>query len=129
MNEQAHRHASGDESSADRQSVDPVCGMRVDDKTPHRYTFERREFLFCSARCRKRFMAAPTQYVKKADTETPSETARPSTHDHAQHVKTSEASGTPKRVEALPARAGTQEAAGAVTMYTCPMHPQTRRPA
>jgi len=70
MNEQARRHAGGEESSSDRQSVDPVCGMRVDGKTPHRYTFEGRQFLFCSARCRERFMAAPAQYIKKADAET-----------------------------------------------------------
>ena len=66
MNEQAPGHGIAGESSTDRQSVDPVCGMRVDGKTPHRYTIEGREFLFCSARCRERFIAAPAQYIEKA---------------------------------------------------------------
>ncbi len=59
MNEQTHHHANAIESSTDTQSVDPVCGMWVDAESPHRYTFQGREFHFCSERCRERFMAAP----------------------------------------------------------------------
>jgi Cu+-exporting ATPase len=127
MNEHAHRHAGGEESSSDRQSVDPVCGMRVDGKTPHRYTFEGRQFLFCSARCRERFLAAPEQYIKKADAETSVQATPAPTHDHTHHVKAGEASRMGGSVSAAPPEK--EKGSGPVTVYTCPMHPQIRRPA
>ena len=127
MNEQAQRHAIANESSTDRQSIDPVCDMRVDAKTPYRYTFEGREVHFCSERCRERFIAAPTQYVKKADTQ-PSQATPPARHDHSHHATGSEVSRIRERVGAPPAKARSDAGGGPVTMYTCPMHPQIRRP-
>jgi Cu+-exporting ATPase len=111
MNEQAHGHGIAGESSTDRQSIDPVCGMKVDAKTPYRYTFEGREFHFCSERCRERFKAVPTQYIKKADTQS-SQAMPTATHDHAHHVMGSETSGTRERVGASPAKAGSEEEDG-----------------
>jgi Cu+-exporting ATPase len=128
MNEQTHHHANATESSTDIQSVDPVCGMRVDAKSPHRYTFQGREFHFCSERCRERFIAAPMQYIKKAGTETSPETTSSPMHDHSHHVKGNAASGMPEHVDAPPSGTGKEESSP-VIMYTCPMHPQIRRPA
>ncbi len=127
MNKQAHRHAVAGETSTDRQSIDPVCGMRVDANTPYRHSFEGREVHFCSERCRERFIAAPTQYINKADTQ-PSQATTPATHDHSHDVTGSEVSGIRERVGAPPAEAHSDAGGGPVTMYTCPMHPQIRRP-
>jgi P-type Cu+ transporter len=43
---------------------DPVCGMDVDPATsPHHAAYEGEEYHFCSARCRKKFVAAPETYL------------------------------------------------------------------
>ena len=43
---------------------DPVCGMRVDRATAaDRTTYQDREFIFCSDRCRDRFLAEPQRYA------------------------------------------------------------------
>jgi Cu+-exporting ATPase len=62
MNEHTHHPVQGSEGHVDR-SIDPVCGMRVRADTPHRYTFEGTEHLFCGARCRERFVAEPARYL------------------------------------------------------------------
>jgi hypothetical protein len=69
MNDQTHHHANA-------QSVRPIpsrpircAACRWMPSHLHRYTFQGREFKFCSEHCRERFMAAPMQYIKKADTE------------------------------------------------------------
>ena len=47
-----------------RGAKDPVCGMTVDrGKTPHRSEFDGATVYFCGAHCKKRFDAAPEQYV------------------------------------------------------------------
>jgi P-type Cu+ transporter len=44
-------------------ATDPVCGMEVDPaKTPHRYAHEGREYFFCCAGCRSKFIADPQRY-------------------------------------------------------------------
>ena len=128
MNEQTHHHAKATERSTDTQSVDPVCGMRVDAESAHRYTFQGREFHFCSERCRERFIAAPMQYIKKADAEPSPQTTSLPTHDHSRHVKENEASVMPERVDAPPAGTGKEESGPAI-MYTCRMHPRSGGPS
>src|ERR1700687_2714414 len=94
MNEQAHRDASGRAGSEDGQSIDPVCGMRVDRGTQYRSTLEGREFLFCSERCRERFRANPTQYIKEAASSIASPQIRHSqTAGHPEHVKAGDTRG------------------------------------
>ena len=41
---------------------DPVCGMSVTAETKHRYVHDGVEFLFCSARCRERFIENPKNF-------------------------------------------------------------------
>jgi YHS domain-containing protein len=41
---------------------DPVCGMSVSAQTKHRYVHDGVEFLFCSARCRERFIENPKNF-------------------------------------------------------------------
>ncbi len=42
--------------------VDPVCGMKVRDTSPHRTHFEGREILFCNPKCLAKFTADPEAY-------------------------------------------------------------------
>ena len=42
---------------------DPVCGMDVDDDTDLRHAHEGHEFLFCSPRCREKFIADPKRWL------------------------------------------------------------------
>jgi uncharacterized protein len=46
-----------------RGSTDPVCGMTVDRRTPHRTRFEGRMAHFCSSDCRAAFEADPERYA------------------------------------------------------------------
>lgn len=48
---------------------DPVCGMDVDDKADLRYAYEGHDYVFCSPRCREKFVANPNLYLvgKKAE--------------------------------------------------------------
>lgn len=95
----AHSAAAAD--AADQVS-DPVCGMRVDPQaTPHRHTHEGREYFFCSARCREKFVADPARYLKPA-------AAASCCHGHAA-----------KPAAPAPAAPG--------TIWTCPMHPEVRQ--
>ena len=51
------------------KAVDPVCGMQVDVDSPHRYSFEGREYRFCCKRCRERFEAEPARYAHAGKTQ------------------------------------------------------------
>ncbi len=80
---------------------DVVCGMTVGPDTPHRATHEGREYLFCSAGCRTKFEADPARYLS----------SRPSPPG---------AAGAPM--------AGPPKSPQGGAEYTCPMHPEIRRP-
>ena len=58
--------AAGSPTSA-AMAKDPVCGMSVDPATAkHRVMHGNTAYFFCSARCREKFEAEPTRYVKTA---------------------------------------------------------------
>lgn len=42
---------------------DPVCGMTVDDKSPHRSEHAGRTYVFCSAACKATFDKEPARYA------------------------------------------------------------------
>jgi heavy metal translocating P-type ATPase len=89
----AHMHDAqpGVHGQPGQRVKDPVCGMTVDPHTAeHRHTYNGRPYYFCSASCREKFAANPSQYLK------------------------SEPQAAP------PVPPG--------TIYTCPMHPEIRRP-
>ena len=125
MNEHAeHRHSDTAAPTEDIRATDPVCGMRVDPSTSHRATYQDREYLFCSARCKERFKANPGSFLNRAAaTEVPREA-----HSHAGHAHAK----TPPTDATVKTRTDDAEAAAlaaAPTIYTCPMHPEIRRPA
>jgi P-type Cu+ transporter len=78
--------------------IDPVCGMHVRPDSTRRHEHAGRTFVFCSDRCLERFRAQPEQYLK---------------------------TGT----DQAPPRSPAPEMRGAsLGQYTCPMHPEIRRP-
>jgi Cu+-exporting ATPase len=78
---------------------DLVCGMEVDDATPHQFTYEARRYYFCCEGCLKKFEADPDRYLALA------EKGPVCCHEH-------EPDTARKQPE------------GSVVEYTCPMHPE-----
>jgi heavy metal translocating P-type ATPase len=94
---------------------DPVCGMDVDPATSeHHLERDGHDYYFCSAGCRATFEAQPDAYVA-GPVGHASSRHEPSEHDHT---------GDPHREHP----SGIAVAAGDVAEWTCPMHPEIRRP-
>jgi YHS domain-containing protein len=48
-------------------TIDPVCGMRVDERTAEVQTqFAGKKYFFCSEECRKEFEDSPEEYIEVA---------------------------------------------------------------
>lgn len=48
--------------------IDPVCGMKVDDRNATaQSTYEGKTYFFCSAGCKSKWDADPQRYASKAD--------------------------------------------------------------
>ena len=123
MNQRAEHRSH----AQDARAIDPVCGMRVDASSSHRSTYQDREYLFCSARCRGRFEANPEQY--------PNRDSFTDADGHHAHRQADDAQ-TPSDVPVGDDNAKKQAEIGhgetpadGPTIYTCPMHPQIRQPA
>ena len=104
MSSHTHEHSE----TTTHKVKDPVCGMDVDPSaTEHTATHGDSTYFFCSAHCKAKFEAGPDQYLAAPDGDHAG-------HDHAGH-----------------AHGGTAAAAvpdGEVAEWTCPMHPEIRRP-
>src|SRR4051795_5533056 len=60
----AHGHNHTRHASGPGRVTDPVCGMSVDPATArHRAEYAGRDYFFCGARCRERFVAEPERFV------------------------------------------------------------------
>jgi YHS domain-containing protein len=47
-----------------RMAIDPVCGMRVEEKKAELQTqFAGKKYFFCSEECRKEFESEPDEYI------------------------------------------------------------------
>lgn len=80
---------------------DSVCGMMVDPRTtPHRHQMEGSTYHFCSERCREKFASDPEGYLN------------PPQEDPA----------------VLNPAMGSLPQAAEGSVWTCPMHPEVRRP-
>ncbi len=86
----------------DNTMLDPVCGMSVANSSPHTATHDGKQYAFCSAGCRAKFVAKPDAYLQTAEK-----------HAHAH--------------EAHEHRAAPTAEVPAGTIYTCPMHPEVRQ--
>ncbi len=59
-----HHEGRGAGHAPGTGGIDPVCGMKVSADSPHRAMHAGREYGFCSAGCRAKFMADPARYLK-----------------------------------------------------------------
>ncbi|MFM6851647.1 MAG: heavy metal translocating P-type ATPase [Terrabacter sp.] len=100
---------------------DPVCGMDVDPATSEHLELDGHDYHFCSAGCRAAFEADPSRYVKASVGQTPSGHDHGDQGGHAGHHHT---------VHSLPSPHPnlTDAPIGEVAEWTCPMHPEIRRP-
>jgi Cu+-exporting ATPase len=101
---------------------DPVCGMSVKKDTPHRYTWNGKEYFFCAASCRDRFAKDPEKYLSAR---VPSPMAM---HEHGATSAKASASHPGNASAAHASQAASQSAAKAA-QWTCPMHPEVVRDA
>ena len=60
-----HEHSASTPATA-AVRVDPVCGMSVDEQSPHSAEAGGVRYFFCSANCRAKFLADPTRYTTTA---------------------------------------------------------------
>lgn len=104
-NHDTHAHGRCSHNPGDQQDAkgaatltDPVCGMSVTADSPHVAEHGGTPYHFCSAGCRKKFLAAPDQYLH------------------------------PKRQSPDPHKSRAVSGSGSSTsVYTCPMHPEIRQ--
>src|SRR6478752_4025751 len=104
-----------DPATASTRSLvqDPVCGMDVDPvTTEHHAELDGHTYHFCSAGCRSTFAANPAAFVGDTDDHVGAE------HDHAPAAH---------HHHGAPAGQPTHSPGDAVE-WTCPMHPEIRRP-
>jgi Cu+-exporting ATPase len=134
------RHDHGAHASAD-VAKDPVCGMTVKPTTQHRVTHDGREVLFCSARCKEKFVANPSAYEAKDPV--CGMTVKPTTQHRVTHEGrevlfcsarckekfVANPAAYLKPAEPAPAPKPPVVPAGAKVEYTCPMHPEIVRDA
>jgi P-type Cu+ transporter len=95
-------------------TTDPVCGMSLAIEGPIRAEHQGRAYVFCSGRCRDRYLADPHRYTSAAASGEVTAAHNPAGHNPATSEET--AGGV------------TLAEVGEVVEYTCPMHPQIRRP-
>ncbi|NUQ32440.1 MAG: heavy metal translocating P-type ATPase, partial [Dermatophilaceae bacterium] len=97
---------------------DPVCGMDVDPSTAqHHVELDGHDYYFCSVGCRNAFEADPSSFLEPGH---PSSEPAHGTHGHHHHDTAGHAAPTPTAGPAAPV--------GDITEWTCPMHPEIRRP-
>ena len=61
----AHGHIPGARGEIDHAVTDPVCGMTVDPAaSAHQFRHDGKDYHFCSAGCRGKFIANPKQYLE-----------------------------------------------------------------
>ncbi len=98
--------------------TDPVCGMTVDPATAeHEVVHDGEPVHFCSQGCKDKFLADPGQYVHQLGTDGHHD-QHAGHHEHgSHHARGSEAGAEPP-----------PPGEGEAVEYTCPMHPEIRRP-
>ena len=95
--------ASDERSNGSPRGIvnDPVCGMKVDPETAeHRFELGDTPYFFCSASCKRKFADSPDDYLNPPD----------------------------KDPAVLNPAMGSLPQAAEGMVWTCPMHPEVRRP-
>ena len=104
-------HLEDSRTSTQPAEVDPVCGMTVNPGASVAAEHGGRRYHFCSEHCRNDFQAAPERYAASLTPVPPDSSPR---GDEAVAEPALHRSGTPPDAE--------------VAEWTCPMHPEIRRP-
>ena len=107
-------------------ATDPVCGMTVDpETTAHSTTYAGSTYYFCSSGCQSRFEEEPSRFATAsasvADRGQAHATPAPHTSEHSGHQHGRYATDPT-------APAGPAPSQASATEWTCPMHPEIRRP-
>jgi Cu+-exporting ATPase len=90
--------------------IDPVCGMKVDpEKATQSSNYQGKSFYFCCAGCKRKFDAAPEQYLQP----------KLSTSSALTQIS------APPKSPSQPASARSPSTTD--VLYTCPMHPEIRQ--
>jgi len=134
--ENMNPHAPAAGSVTAQTATDPVCGMTVDPATAaHQTTYDGQVYYFCSAGCLENFAADPARYATRRETPDGDESsvrAQPHMGHARDHHAAHEADHTVEdhpATRAAPALSPqVTAAAGEATEWTCPMHPEIRRP-
>ena len=115
-------------------TIDPICGMTVDEATARSAEREGRTFYFCSERCSQKFLAGAEKVEPKQHTHNHVHPeSAPQIHRHGAkyvcpmhpEVQSDKPGNCPKCGMALePAR---PVAPKRKVIYTCPMHPEIER--
>ena len=119
---------------------DPVCGMEVSDDAEQRARYDGHEYLFCSAHCREKFVADPSQYIQPEPAQLTDpvcgmvvSTDSPHHVEHAGHSHYFCSESCQKKFIAHPEQyLGDEEQAAEPpaddgTLYTCSMHPEVQQ--
>ena len=114
----AHEHHVHDHHADDTESKgdlhDPVCGMKVSQRSEHHSEHAGRLYYFCSVNCKSKFIADPARYID-----------RPAQHKSGSvHLPQDPQRTAPSAPPSITADAMTPPS-GAI--YTCPMHPEIRQ--
>ncbi|KQW52305.1 copper-transporting ATPase [Pelomonas sp. Root662] len=62
MHHEGHEHEAAAPPQGAATLKDPVCGMTVTEKSPHRLEHKGRPYYFCSAKCQGKFASDPDQF-------------------------------------------------------------------
>ncbi len=129
-----HHHHEGQDESTDGTVVrDPVCGMVVDPQAGKpSLNYEGHTYHFCCDGCRRKFEAAPQDYLTAKDPVCGMSVDRASARYFLKHEGGKNyfcSAGCKAKFEADPEayRDGRKPTAAAMpkgTLYTCPMHPE-----
>lgn len=106
------------------QVKDPICGMTVDsEKSPYQYSYQGKEYAFCSEYCLEKFKQNPDQFIRVSKVP-----AMPSSNEYIcpmhPEIKQSQSGPCPKCGMALEPK---NPIATSNTIYTCPMHPEIQQ--
>jgi len=112
-------HVTGTHLSTPPTEVDPVCGMTVHAEKALAGQHAGHQYHFCSEHCRTAFAAAPDRYTSASSSGEPG-------HHHGDHGGGVHAADKGQVV--AQSAAGSAPSAGEGAEWTCPMHPEIRRP-
>ncbi|MBX3531294.1 MAG: heavy metal translocating P-type ATPase [Rhizobiaceae bacterium] len=132
-----HTHNHGSNAAEPPVVRDPVCGMTVDPNAGKPTAeYEGRIFHFCAEGCRKKFEAAPADYLTAKDPVCGMKVDRASARHYLKHEGRRHyfcSAGCKQKFETEPGRyladspAPVAPPAPKGTIYTCPMHPEIRQ--